>query len=61
MNQPFVFSITLFIFFLILRDLGFAIIMLVSSTNRTSLNRSAIIFRRSFILSKKNTQPRTEP
>jgi hypothetical protein len=35
--------------------------MLVSSTNRTSLNRSAIIFRRSFILSKKNTQPRTEP
>jgi len=40
--------------------LGFVIIMLVSPANRTGLDRETIIFRRSFIWSKKNKGPSTE-
>ena len=49
LNQSFISSIILLISSLNFEGLGFAIIILVSSANRTGFDGSALIFGRSFI------------
>jgi len=61
LNESFISSITLLISSLNSEVLWFAIIILVSSANRSGYDGLAIIFRRSFIQSKKNKGPSTEP